>query len=337
MMQTRCPACATVFRVTPEQLKLRQGQVRCGKCQQVFDAFAALAATAVIEPAPQHSQHTPSEVDVELAQKTTEPAADQTLTTPEVEPDAASSEPALADEANPPQAFFTEPETEKAPAPLPAAQVEQPPESVAESTEPKVEPQPEPQSAPVAAPATEQPHTSHTSLLHDDVTRTAAANPWSWLLASLVAVLLLSFQLLMHFRSEAVVLAPELKPALQMACAALGCDVSLPRQPEQLSIEMSDLHPDKQNPAQLVLTATLQNRAPFAQQLPHLELTLTDAYDQPLLRKAIAPDEYLPPAGQQPRPDGFAPRSELDVRLILQPDSSIAGSAAGYRLYLFYP
>ena len=34
---TRCPGCRTVFRVTPEQLALRGGQVRCGHCRAVFD------------------------------------------------------------------------------------------------------------------------------------------------------------------------------------------------------------------------------------------------------------------------------------------------------------
>ena len=35
---TRCPGCATVFRVTAAQLALREGQVRCGHCRAVFDA-----------------------------------------------------------------------------------------------------------------------------------------------------------------------------------------------------------------------------------------------------------------------------------------------------------
>lgn len=43
-MVTSCPACATTFRVTQEQLKLRQGQVRCGKCNGVFDGYKALAS-----------------------------------------------------------------------------------------------------------------------------------------------------------------------------------------------------------------------------------------------------------------------------------------------------
>lgn len=38
-MLTRCPACQTVFRVSPEQLGARQGRVRCGHCLNAFDAL----------------------------------------------------------------------------------------------------------------------------------------------------------------------------------------------------------------------------------------------------------------------------------------------------------
>jgi predicted Zn finger-like uncharacterized protein len=41
-MLTRCPSCATHFRVTPEQLKARSGRVRCGECQNVFNALDSL-------------------------------------------------------------------------------------------------------------------------------------------------------------------------------------------------------------------------------------------------------------------------------------------------------
>src|SRR5207247_7292768 len=40
-MITRCPACATAFRVTESQLRARSGQVRCGRCGALFDALAA--------------------------------------------------------------------------------------------------------------------------------------------------------------------------------------------------------------------------------------------------------------------------------------------------------
>ena len=43
---TRCPKCATAFRVLPAQLGARHGQVRCGKCNTVFDGIAALVDAA---------------------------------------------------------------------------------------------------------------------------------------------------------------------------------------------------------------------------------------------------------------------------------------------------
>jgi len=35
---TRCPQCETTFRLTAAQLKARHGQVRCGRCQSIFQA-----------------------------------------------------------------------------------------------------------------------------------------------------------------------------------------------------------------------------------------------------------------------------------------------------------
>ena len=45
-MHTRCPQCQTVFRVTPAQLKVREGMVRCGRCQHAFAADKHLVRKA---------------------------------------------------------------------------------------------------------------------------------------------------------------------------------------------------------------------------------------------------------------------------------------------------
>lgn len=56
---TRCPNCATAFRVQPAQLAARGGKVRCGKCATVFDGLAGLLgeepgqASHEPEPSPQ--------------------------------------------------------------------------------------------------------------------------------------------------------------------------------------------------------------------------------------------------------------------------------------------
>jgi predicted Zn finger-like uncharacterized protein len=51
-MSTRCPACGTTFRVYPEQLVARDGQVRCGRCSTIFDARSTLVIEDEPEPLP---------------------------------------------------------------------------------------------------------------------------------------------------------------------------------------------------------------------------------------------------------------------------------------------
>lgn len=41
-LTTRCPACRTLFKVAPDQLRISEGWVRCGQCDEVFDASAQL-------------------------------------------------------------------------------------------------------------------------------------------------------------------------------------------------------------------------------------------------------------------------------------------------------
>jgi predicted Zn finger-like uncharacterized protein len=50
---TRCPGCHTVFRVTPQQLAMREGQVRCGHCKTVFDGVREQISLAPPPPSPE--------------------------------------------------------------------------------------------------------------------------------------------------------------------------------------------------------------------------------------------------------------------------------------------
>src|SRR6476620_8201349 len=51
---TRCPACGTMFKVVPDQLRISEGWVRCGHCAEIFDAAAHLqpdeTVVAPLEP-----------------------------------------------------------------------------------------------------------------------------------------------------------------------------------------------------------------------------------------------------------------------------------------------
>ncbi len=49
---TRCPACSTLFKVVPDQLRVSEGWVRCGQCDEVFDANAHLHSASGDVPVP---------------------------------------------------------------------------------------------------------------------------------------------------------------------------------------------------------------------------------------------------------------------------------------------
>lgn len=53
-LKTRCPACDTVFKIVPDQLKISKGWVRCGRCAEVFDAAAHAAASDETNAWPQN-------------------------------------------------------------------------------------------------------------------------------------------------------------------------------------------------------------------------------------------------------------------------------------------
>jgi len=58
-LTTRCPHCGTAFKVVPDQLKVRDGLVRCGVCTRVFDGRATLVSeipTLHVEPPGSYSR-----------------------------------------------------------------------------------------------------------------------------------------------------------------------------------------------------------------------------------------------------------------------------------------
>jgi predicted Zn finger-like uncharacterized protein len=155
----------------------------------------------------------------------------------------------------------------------------------------------------------------------------------AWGLGAVLALAVLAGQLAHHYRTELATLLPQTQPYLAEGCRFLDCELRLPRRPDLLSIESSDLQADKRQDSLIVLNAVIRNRAPFAQEHPALELTLTDAADRPVVRRVLRPGDYLarPPEALAA---GIAPGGESVLRVHLDTGSL---RATGYRLYLFYP
>lgn len=156
-----------------------------------------------------------------------------------------------------------------------------------------------------------------------------------WALLALIAFTGLVGQMLIHNRTEAALLVPELRPVLEIACEQLGCEVHLPRRPELMSIESSDLQTDPKREQVIQLTAVIRNRAPFPQEYPALEITLTNELDRPTVRRVLWPAQYLGAAGTELLARGIGPGAEAVVRMDFATTPDVR--ATGYRLYLFYP
>ena len=145
---------------------------------------------------------------------------------------------------------------------------------------------------------------------------------------------LLAAQAAYHFRDSIVTFWPVTRPAFERVCELAGCTIRPLRDAAMsyLSIDASDLQADPAHRGLLILTATLRNRAGWPLAYPHLELTLTDAQDRVVVRRALAPADYA--GGTADLSRGIAANGEVALKVFI--DAS-ATSQAGYRLYMFYP
>ena len=136
-----------------------------------------------------------------------------------------------------------------------------------------------------------------------------------WALGAFAALAALAAQAIVHFRTEIAVLVPESRVPLAAACEAFGCDLRLPRRPKLMAIESSDLQAEGRRENVIVLNAVIRNQAPFAQEYPALELTLTDERDEAVARRVLLPSEYLKGIPAARLGQGIAPGDRKSTRL----------------------
>ena len=301
---TRCPSCTTTFRVLPPQLAARGGKVRCGRCSSVFDGVGNLLTDDAVAALP--DQPSPQLGLFEVR----EPLQSTPFVTNR---DLAST------------SALVEPSTVQEPAqdlPIEEAQTPAPkdvlPHTIITQTAGLVA---KGRTGDVVVPA------------FMESTPPRPKHVLAWSLLSIIALAALVLQASLHFRTEIVVLVPQARLPLETACDLLGCEVRLPRRADLLSIESSDLQADGQRQGVIVLNALLRNRAPFAQEFPDLELTLTDQGERAVIRRVLKPRDYL----QERKAAlgfGMGGGTEEAVRIFLDTGGILA---TGYQLFLFYP
>lgn len=307
---TRCPKCHSDFVVKLEQLQALNGLVRCGACAHIFDGFAALESplpTLTQRPsvAPPSAPLTASQNEVSSFFSTNvEPAVLRTRAERSESPKA-YSEPTKA-------VSFSARSTD---------QISGPSESILGESRLR--------DAGTFAGRTQP------EFLIDEVD-TPRLMMLLWSLASALALGLLTIQLAYVYRNDLATQFPTLRPALNSMCAKLGCEVSLRRHLERISVSVTafERHSatvQEGKTAAMSLRFSLRNRMNQAQPWPALSLELTDASGTIVLRKRMRPQDYLP---AQLADLPFAANQEVSLTL---PVTVTGLQINGYTLKPFFP
>jgi predicted Zn finger-like uncharacterized protein len=347
---TQCPACATMFKVVPDQLRISDGWVRCGQCDEVFDANANLSSDRELTPEvlhPQAPQVSPQDEEWESSLRfaTDSHATDRRPVDVAFEVDdavivrSAGSLPGDAPDASAAGAAetdFTEPESGLDPLLdlRPGHARDEP--VIAPAASPvasKPSSDVEPRYAQVQVKTVEPAELPKLSFMR----QSRGANVWQRtrvrVLLSLMAVFLvaaLALQLVVHSRDRIAATEPNSKAALIAVCAWLNCTLQPVRQIESVVIDSSTF--TKLRADVYRLNFTLKSTAAITLAVPALELTLTDMQDQAVVRRVVLATEMG--TGKETLEAG----AELSAAIpIYVKSGGGAERISGYRLLAFYP
>jgi len=150
--------------------------------------------------------------------------------------------------------------------------------------------------------------------------------------AVLVLVLLvlavgLLLQVAVQERDRIAATDPRARPWLLQLCEPLRCEVAPQRQIADVVIDSSSFNKARGDSYQLALAMKSKADIPLA--MPAVELTLTDAQDQPVLRRVLLPTDMAAPAELPARGEW-----STSVSVIV---TTGGARVAGYRLLAFYP
>lgn len=332
-MYTRCPECTTVFRVTADALRAAQGDVRCGVCSNTFNALENLSEAAH-QPAPAANDDGPSPDDSMTVEELSEGESIE-LSTPDA-PEAVEVNEELAMEfhgsaAEVERLFVIEnaaPENIEPPVSdldrtdeypiLVLDEQDVPEEIILESSElpPRAPPAaPAPTSAAAAAERFGSssriliPEEMRKRLIEEAAGRSAEADDfgmdgpvsthrrWPWVAGVALALLLFGVQVV-HSQREELVRDPGVGPWIARAYSAFGVALTSPTDLSAYELRQWGAANDPMQADRLLLRASIVNRAPYAQPMPLLRLTLQDRLGASLGERDVAPADYLPGSGQ---------------------------------------
>jgi predicted Zn finger-like uncharacterized protein len=318
-----------MFKVVPDQLRVSEGWVRCGQCDEVFDAKAHLQDPLNSVPAaplgPDARTGKSNDYDwgtVAGVRSTPAPVA-----APEVRADNsprtsltgfADTTHEVSEEGTPAPDPFLEKSPQELSAFLGSVPVDL---NLADGNEPA--PVTQSYASPESAPSflTAKPGTSR-----------KGGRFWRAFMAMACVVLglALAVQVVLHERDRIAATQPLLQPVVATVCAAFGCEIAAFRHIDSVVIDSSSF--TKASALTYKLQFTVKNVGTVTVATPALELTLIDTQDRTLVRRVVRVQEF---ANRQAT---MAPGNEVTATLPVQVRlSASSDKVAGYRLLAFYP
>lgn len=309
---TRCPACASVYKLVPDQLKVASGWLRCGQCQHAFDS------TGLVLPWPDAST---LGVDQGGAQGLVVTLPDQRVVIDELlhhEDRSEAVQPLVADSPVNAQTdtmseltAFSDALSSFRPLDLPVAG------DAVLASDPVVH------ADRVDAPWDDDRVDDSGDGALDGVSPAAAGR--RRVLVACALLLLLVVQGVWSQRHALATFFPQSAPVLQRICQLAGCDIRPWRQPDGIVIDSSDFVRQQEG---FALRWTVRNTTALTLGMTSLELKLQDAQDKPLVRRVFDP-------AQVGAPTTLLPGQSWSGQLHIEVDANVP--VTGYRLLSFYP
>jgi len=337
-LATRCHSCGTVFRVVQDQLKVSEGWVRCGRCNEVFNALEALfdlerdtppewtpreAPAAVPSATAPSLHHASPAVDVNVGH---DGGVDVDVGDRGVDVD-------VGDRAGDDE--FAQPIYRREADSTPAMRVDERdrldfPDARFESEPAPAEPDDNKDGVSILLPLGEDAVVPDVEFVRHAQRRERWQSPLARVGLSLAGTLLAVALLLQgahHFRDGLAARWPDAQPALLAWCGIVGCTIQAPRHIEEIAVDSTALT-RVENADAFRLAVTLRNRASTALAIPAVDLSLTDPSGLLVARRMLTPSDFRVGTAT------IAAGAELPLQLVLSTGSA---RVTGYTVEIFYP
>lgn len=342
-LATTCTACGTVFRVVQDQLKVSEGWVRCGRCTHVFNALESLFDLER-DTAP---GSLPGELNEPAQSVKTAPAAHSVWPKDPAgairapvhsrgsEPASPGDDDSLVDRLD--SELFPERHRVAAAGTSSRFTGIDSPGFGDLRHDSELTPDDDAFSRPFESnlPFEDSAPPQHDTAGAPEFVRQADRHarwhrPWvrmflSFALLALLAALAL--QATHHWRNALAARWPDTLPLFARWCELASCSLEAPRRIDDIGLESSGFTRIA-GVDQFRVSIVLRNRSPTSLSMPWIELSLTDASGNLLVRRALSPQDFRVASPV------LAAEGEANLQLLLATGTPLV---TGYTVEIFYP